>query len=281
MRVTGLTLINFRRFTNLEISQIPSDTRLVVLAGPNGVGKSSVFDGLRASQNPFIGNVGDPAYFNKSVAAVITAPQHVANVTFDRQVLDVDDSRRSVYLRTAYRHEAEFALTSISSPSRVLDMPRPNRMIEPEAAVSQNYQQLIGQTMNGLFSRTHDDITVAALRELLIGEIRDSMRNVFDDLLLEGINDPFTNGTFFFQKGSSHGWPYKNLSGGERAAFDILLDLTIKRPVYNDTVYCIDEPETHLNTRVQGKLLLEMLRIIPPNCQLWIASHSIGMMREA
>lgn len=43
------------------------------------------------------------------------------------------------------------------------------------------------------------------------------MRNVFVDLLLEGINDPFTNGTFFFQKGTSHGWHYKKLSGGEKS----------------------------------------------------------------
>ena len=50
---------------------------------------------------------------------------------------------------------------------------------------------------------------------------------------------------------------------------------------YNDTVFCIDEPEAHLGLRLQGKLLKELYGLIPDNCQLWIATHSIGMMRAA
>ncbi len=72
-----------------------------------------------------------------------------------------------------------------------------------------------------------------------------------------------------------------NLGGGEKAAFDLILDMLIKRAAYTDTIYCIDEPETHLNTRIQGRLLAELIRLLPEGCQLWIASHSIGMMREA
>ncbi len=36
-----------------------------------------------------------------------------------------------------------------------------------------------------------------------------------------------------------------------------------------------------MNTRLQGKLLEELFRLLPDNCQLWIATHSIGMMRRA
>jgi hypothetical protein len=36
-----------------------------------------------------------------------------------------------------------------------------------------------------------------------------------------------------------------------------------------------------MNTKVQGALLEELLGMIPGNSQLWIASHSIGMMRKA
>lgn len=69
MHVTNLKLINFRRFTNLEVKDLSPDIRLVVLAGPNGVGKSSVFDGIRAVQNPQLGGGGDLVYFNKAPAA--------------------------------------------------------------------------------------------------------------------------------------------------------------------------------------------------------------------
>ncbi len=55
----------------------------------------------------------------------------------------------------------------------------------------------------------------------------------------------------------------------------------MKRLSFNDTVFCIDEPEIHMNTRLQGKLLEELFKLLPDNCQLWIATHSIGMMRRA
>ncbi len=74
---------------------------------------------------------------------------------------------------------------------------------------------------------------------------------------------------------------YRSLSGGEKSAFDLILDIVVKRKGYNDTVYCIDEPEAHMNTKVQSALLQELLDLIPNNSQLWIASHSIGMMRKA
>ena len=36
-----------------------------------------------------------------------------------------------------------------------------------------------------------------------------------------------------------------------------------------------------MGLRLQGKLLKELYRLIPADCQLWIATHSIGMMRAA
>ena len=44
MRITKVELKNFKRFTDLTIDGIPADTRLVLLIGSNGSGKSSVFD---------------------------------------------------------------------------------------------------------------------------------------------------------------------------------------------------------------------------------------------
>jgi hypothetical protein len=36
-----------------------------------------------------------------------------------------------------------------------------------------------------------------------------------------------------------------------------------------------------MNTRLQGALLEELYRLVPDGCQLWLATHSIGMMRRA
>jgi len=42
------------------------------------------------------------------------------------------------------------------------------------------------------------------------------------------------------------------------------------------SVYCIDEPELHLNPAIHGKLLDVILAVLPKNAQLWLATHSIG-----
>ena len=48
MRIKSVRLTNYKRFASLTLTNIPESTRLVVLLGPNGCGKSSVFDAFLA-----------------------------------------------------------------------------------------------------------------------------------------------------------------------------------------------------------------------------------------
>ena len=86
---------------------------------------------------------------------------------------------------------------------------------------------------------------------------------------------------FRFSKGDVSDFPYMNLSGGEKAAFDILLDVFVKANEYQDAIYCIDEPEDHLATALHGRLLEAILDMVPLKSQLWIATHSVGFVRKA
>lgn len=122
---------------------------------------------------------------------------------------------------------------------------------------------------------------VEQLREELIGKIQGSLSMVFEDLKLSSIGDPLSNGSFYFEKGVSRDFPYKNLSAGEKSVFDLLLDMIIKSSYYPDAVFCIDEPEAHMHTRLQSKVLRELFNLTPDNSQLWISTHSIGMLKEA
>jgi hypothetical protein len=85
----------------------------------------------------------------------------------------------------------------------------------------------------------------------------------------------------YFTKGPNKDFLYKNLSGGEKAAFDILLDLIVNKKDFDDTIYAIDEPESHLNPRLHGELLRVLDELVPDDCQLWLATHSIGLLRAA
>ena len=63
--------------------------------------------------------------------------------------------------------------------------------------------------------------------------------------------------------------------------FDLILDFVVAKRTYDNTIFCIDEPEAHMNARLQAELLSVLYELVPDNCQLMLATHSIGMMRRA
>ena len=283
MHVKSLRASHFRRFTELTISGIPTSARLVVLAGPNGTGKSSVFDAFRTWQY-FTGGVGgaaDESYFWKRGEQQVGWGQLVTVEFHEPTPVTTEGKKKVFYFRSAYRNDPDFTSNELRRVGAILDRPRINRLIDNDATVGENYRRLVAQTIEGVYGGQYDTQNVKELRESFVGRIRDAMKHVFGDLLLEGPGDPLAEGSFFFEKGSSKGFHYKNLSGGEKAGFDLLLDLIVQVPAFDDSVFCIDEPETHLNTRLQASLLAEIFDLIPPTSQLWIATHSIGMLRKA
>ncbi|MCY3642431.1 MAG: AAA family ATPase, partial [Acidimicrobiaceae bacterium] len=74
---------------------------------------------------------------------------------------------------------------------------------------------------------------------------------------------------------------YENLSGGEKAVFDLLLDVHVAVAELGTPLVCLDEPELHLNPAVQAAVLTELLGLLPAGSQMWIATHSVGMIRRA
>ena len=107
------------------------------------------------------------------------------------------------------------------------------------------------------------------------------MKLVFGDISVDALVSAQDIGTFTFTKGASRNFLYEHLAAGEKAAFDLLLDIVVNKTAFDDSLYCIDEPEAHLNTKLQRTLLKELCRLIPENSQLWLATHSIGMVRAA
>lgn len=279
MRIASVKLNKFRRFADLEVREIPSTVKLVVLAGPNGSGKSSLFDAFLL-QYRFQSQYGwnnDIRYYNRPEDSDQNLHNRIVVSGHGNEIF----TRGSLYVRTAYRHDAEFAMSSLSRQGSILETFNLNRLIDADATVALNYARLASQAMEDVFVNEAASTTMGDYRDKLIGEVREPLGRLFPDLMFVGVGNPLDQGTFQFEKGSTKGFDYKNLSGGEKAAFDLILDFVVKRKSYRKAVYCIDEPETHLNTKIQGALLKEIVGLLPDESQLWIASHSIGMMRQA
>jgi len=284
MHVKSLSIRAYKRFSDFTIEDLPATVCLVVMAGPNGGGKSSLLDafltwhGLHGrGQNNY-----EESYHHKTGLEVPGSWGDKVRIEFHEPLPTAQDElRKLIYVRSGYRNESDFTINAIQRLGPVLEGPRVGRTIDADVSVSQNYARLVSATIEGLYSGRHDEDKGKDIREHFIGKVRESMQRVFEDLILQGPGDPMGNGSFFFEKGVSRNFHYKNLSAGEKAAFDLLLDLHVKVSAYDNTIFFIDEPELHMHARLQSRLLEELYRLIPRNSQLWIATHSVGMLRKA
>ena len=111
--------------------------------------------------------------------------------------------------------------------------------------------------------------------------MQDSLTRVLPHLRFAGLGDPTTDGSFYFTRDDIRRFRYESLSGGEKAVFDLLLDVHIAATELGTPLICLDEPEIHLNPDVQATVLTELLQLLPVGSQLWIATHSVGMIRRA
>lgn len=289
MKIKEIKLNKFKRFTDLTITNIPQTAKLVILVGPNGCGKTSVFEGFYHWYKHYgFYNYGNKDYYVKE------GDKDSINVSnwFDNRVNlivhDKDFNQNKTenvygrfYFRTAHRNEPDFTTSNLTKQGDPKSQIRYETLMSTDVAVSENYQRLVSSTLSEIFNEKNDAKSVKDLREELIGILKKSLNSVFDDLQLTSIGDPLTNGSFYFTKGNSTNFHYRNLSAGEKSAFDLLLDIIIKATYFANTVYCIDEPEIHMHTALQAKLLSEIYDLIPENSQLWLSTHSIGMLQKA
>lgn len=285
MKIKEIKITDFKRFTKLNISDLPNSIKLVVLVGPNGSGKSSLFEAF----NHFyrykgFSNTGDKDYLEKKGTLATTDYWYDKKVQLefhDIEDIKKEDIKNKFYFRTAYRNEPDFSISELKNQQNPTEKSKLKTLSINDITVSENYQRLISQTLEGVFNKSNNSKSVESFRNEIIGKIQHSLNNVFDDLNLSSIGDPLANGSFYFEKGSSKDFHYKNLSAGEKSVFDLLLDVIIKSKYFPNAIYCIDEPEAHMHTRLQSKLLAELYRLIPEDSQLWISTHSIGMLKMA
>jgi len=128
--------------------------------------------------------------------------------------------------------------------------------------------------------RDANDLKPSDAKAEIIGELNASIRNFLDLEISDLGNVESDQGTLYFRK-PDHPQPFEFnvLSSGEKEVVDLLLDLYLRRDDYGDSIFLFDEPELHISTAIQGNLLVEINRLVGPDCQIWLTTHSIGFLR--
>lgn len=289
MRIKKITLNEYKRFKSLTIDLGDSPKRIIALVGPNGCGKSSVFDGMLYHNNAyaFIGNKGNKDFHYHSINQLPSYNYEKISIEF------VEGGFRSV--RNAKKEQGkENTIFSFRSPYRYNN----NLKVAQTRAVSEirlnNYGATLSSDLDDKMEENYRRLNIKYNKYLhkqdcrpseakthIIGELNSSI-NACLDLHITSLGDIEDNkGTLYFSKSDYNGkeFEYNVLSSGEKEVVDILLDLYLRKDEYTDTIFLIDEPELHINTSIQRKLLIEINKLIGERCQLWVATHSIGFLR--
>jgi hypothetical protein len=311
MKIKSLQLNNFKRFTNLVLQDIPDDNKLVLLIGNNGSGKSSIFDAFElisdlihrtppnAGNNVPFGGGKDYSYYHKkpyllgininfSDKSIITCQfDSVPNgrITYSRKF-----SPNLFYGRTAVRYLPRISRTSIGQTVDISkDTDKPEYFIDEDRRFENDIDLLIIEVVEKVFKgiNTENNQQLEEIR-FFLNKINDAFPRIFGTgngtkLLFKSLIPPAEGrpSRMIFQKGNSE-IDYDLLSSGEKEVVNLLFNLFVRNRIYKDTVYFMDEIDTHLNTKLQGDLLKEIAENwIPENCQLWTASHSLGFIQYA
>ena len=151
MKIASIHLQNFKRFTDLKIQNIPATAKLVVLLGPNGCGKSSVFDALHEKSYEYrqLGRRDDPDYYSK----ILIQGRRSDQIDIEFHNSSQSNMGKAIYVRTAYRNDPVINVESIQRLPSVIQETRFRSMIENDAAATGNYQRLASNALERAFNR--------------------------------------------------------------------------------------------------------------------------------
>lgn len=282
--------IAFKRFNGFSLDLGENPQKIIALVGPNGCGKSSVLDAILLSVGLRVaigknGQVRDADYFGNSDLLVF---DKVLKVFFNKELpaiirskFGTDKNKYSSILRyrSPYRYTENLLVSELKQVSDIsentdgasLSKDIDNKMVE-------NYKRLLVYITD--YRKKNELTDKQAIRDVL-GSLNDILRRCLSIEIYDCGDILSRKGTLFFKKeGQENVFNFNVLSSGEKEIVDILLDIFLAvREGYNDTVFLIDEPELHLNTNIQKQVLVEIEKLLPDTCQLWIATHSIGFLK--
>lgn len=289
MRIKKIQLKNgYKRFHDLTIDLGENPKRIIALVGSNGCGKSSVLDGILFQANP-MGPIGNKGFKDHEYHSMNRTPNFLhSNVVIQfvegdyqavwRTKQAVGNQQTIFSFRSPYRYNSSLKVNVSKATADIkLNNYGASTFSDLDDKMEENYRRLYIKYNKYL---NDEDCAPSQAKQKIIGDLNSSIRKCLDLEVFSIGSIESSQGTLYFRKPDHPAeFEFNVLSSGEKEVVDILLDLYLRQDEYNDTIFLLDEPELHINTAIQKKLLIEINRLIGENCQLWITTHSIGFLR--
>ena len=273
----------------VKLFEVDNLSDLVVIAGPNGVGKTRLISGLLHYMQNFSGTntsfvieatntVEEQAFGGKSID---TANQ--ADAQKLKALLQKNRRRRNLTSSIVY-FESNRSIQNVNSLGFQFEFPDP---YDEELGWNMSFSGLVNRwqdTQHAIFKKVQSQKTNIASRAIqLRKDGYESMNLDFTDPL-----DPFRK-TFYQLLGPKslaaadiqrqtltyeHNGEIRDintLSSGEREVLNITFDFLLRKP--SDCIVFFDEPELHLHPELLSRLI-STLKDIGTNNQFILISHS-------
>jgi hypothetical protein len=322
MRITKLSIKNFKSLIDFSIENLPD---MVVLAGPNGVGKSSVLQAivhLKETVGPYGGYRIPNIVSSNAEFAEVSAIFKLTDREFDylTKVVNIPNPPRDAQCDIRINKQGEIVQRNVSAGLSqilqlydrenypqigVIDYIDPHRLFRPKDITS---LQVSGLSLSGekqrrialgenKFDQLKEFLAQIKLRDLQelqdfvrshpsgpISSIPDSLepvKRLFTSLLApkEFYDvDLSRSPVKYVVKTPGGAVDIDNLSSGEKEILFVFTELMKLK--LNDSIILFDEPDLHLHEEIQRRIPNALKQLGDGN-QLWITTHSLGIMSQA
>ena len=281
--------IRARDIAPIKTFEVESLSDVVVIAGPNGVGKTRLIEALLAY---FQNLSGDAISFvveatHKNETAAWSKTELDTSIAGDAQLLTETlqkNRRRRNFLSSVLYYESDRSIQNIKPLQFEWEMTDP---WEEELSWNMTFGGLrkrFQDTLHAIFKKLQSQKTSIANRAIALRrdghssmnldftDPMDPFRDVFYQLLAPKVleNPDVRNQTLRYQL-DGQTFDINSLSSGEREVLNITFDFILRQPSH--CLVFFDEPELHLHPELSGKLI-STLKIIGNHNQFILCSHS-------
>ncbi len=287
MRITGIKVSDVLPVKKFEVEGL-SDT--IVIAGPNGVGKSRLIQNLIAHiQNLKV---------QPNISLIIEATDKSESEKWGKSVIDTKEQNDANALKNALSQnrfkrnwessiiffESDRTIQKINPFAFTWDLPDPN---EEQASWNSTFggiKNRFEDTVHSIFKliefqkRNIANRAISLRKEgktsmnLEFGDPLEPFREAFTQLLSpKKLIEPSSQNQQLQYEYDGKTFNFNSLSSGEREVVNIVFDFILRKP--KNCIVIFDEPEIHLHPELSFKMI-QTLRSIGENNQFIFCTHS-------
>ena len=300
MKIKNITATDIPPIKNFMADDLKD---LVVIAGPNGVGKTRLVDGmLNNLRSPERSMRGGPL---TTLNFIIEATDKSERETWGRSELDTAILEQASTLARSYskfrkRHnfrnsvlyyESNRAIQQVKPFPFEFDMPDPLEENVPYDCALAGFSDRWEDTQHAIFKKLQSEITSIGIKSRKLGkEGHGCMPIESDDLMIpfneaffkllgpKVLTEPDIPNQRLMYMDEAQQFDIESLSSGEREVLSITFDFILRKPSH--CIVFFDEPELHLHPELLSRLITT-LRGIGESNQFILATHSAELISSS